>query len=453
MPRQARTISFSELTEEQLTTVDGDLITEEEANDRGLILYDGGIWFEDDWEDNSRDCYSCAGQFHEEDMVEDYHGDMRCETCSEQRTFICDDCNERFPNHDRNTVAGGNHICDGCRDDYNTCDECGDLHHYENGSWDEDEDSWYCYDCQSSAPDRLHSYNYRLTPEFYSVSDEDEKRGAFFGVELEMDEGGYRRFTEVLEVINADNEIAIGKQDGSLNNGFELVTHPCTYEYHATKIPWKEALKTASSIGYRSHQGGTCGLHIHISRKAFGENISQQEMNITKLLYLFEKFWNEIKKFSRRTDSQIQRWAQRYGLIEPLEQLLDTAKQAGRYTAINLTNRHTVEVRLFRGTLKYETFIATLQFTNLIFDTVMNHHIDELRRMTWQEFCEQGSHYQEFQAYLEVRGLLREEVQDNEGIQVAVEPVENQLADDEILPFGEFRFDEGSYQSGGGGSD
>ena len=33
---------------------------------------------------------------------------------------------------------------------------------------------------------------------------------------------------------------------------------------------------------------------------------------------------------------------------------------AGRYTAVNLTNADTVEIRMFRGTLKLNTLKATL---------------------------------------------------------------------------------------------
>ena len=37
---------------------------------------------------------------------------------------------------------------------------------------------------------------------------------------------------------------------------------------------------------------------------------------------------------------------------------------AGRYTAVNLTNADTVEIRMFRGTLKLNTLKATLQMVN-----------------------------------------------------------------------------------------
>ena len=46
------------------------------------------------------------------------------------------------------------------------------------------------------------------------------------------------------------------------------------------------------------------------------------------------------------------------------EEILKEAKHGanGRYACINLTNTDTIEFRVFRGTLKYNTVIATLQF-------------------------------------------------------------------------------------------
>ncbi len=45
----------------------------------------------------------------------------------------------------------------------------------------------------------------------------------------------------------------------------------------------------AVSLGYRSHQACTCGLHIHISRLAFGRTAAQQEAAIARLLLLCGK--------------------------------------------------------------------------------------------------------------------------------------------------------------------
>ena len=50
------------------------------------------------------------------------------------------------------------------------------------------------------------------------------------------------------------------------------------------------------------------------------------------------------------------RWAARYGIrLTPSEQMNHAKNScAGRYTAVNLTNADTVEIRMFRGTLETE---------------------------------------------------------------------------------------------------
>ena len=52
-------------------------------------------------------------------------------------------------------------------------------------------------------------------------------------------------------------------------------------------------LRKAVSLGYRSHQSGTCGLHIHVSRNAFGSEAAVQEEAIARVLYFVEKHWEE----------------------------------------------------------------------------------------------------------------------------------------------------------------
>ena len=128
-------------------------------------------------------------------------------------------------------------------------------------------------------------------------------------------------------------------------------------------MPWEQVLRKAQSMGYLSHAAGTCGLHVHISRLAFGCTYEQQEAAIARLLYFVEKFWAELLRFSRRTQSQMNRWAARYGIrLTPSEQMSHAKNScAGRYTAVNLTNSDTIEIRMFRGTLKLNTLKATVQ--------------------------------------------------------------------------------------------
>ena len=92
-------------------------------------------------------------------------------------------------------------------------------------------------------------------------------------------------------------------------------------------MPWKDVLRKAVSLGYRSHQSGTCGLHIHVSRNAFGAEAPVQEEAIARVLYFVEKHWEELLKFSRRTPRQLDRWAARYGYREQPQEILDHAKK------------------------------------------------------------------------------------------------------------------------------
>ena len=172
-------------------------------------------------------------------------------------------------------------------------------------------------------------------------------------------------------------------------------------------MPWEQICKGAVDLGYTSHQAGTCGLHIHVSRLAFGETEKQQDAVIARILYFFEKHWGELLKFSRRTPRQLERWAARYGYKEQPMEILDHAKKGyhgGRYTCVNLTNQDTIEFRMFRGTLKSNTLIATLQLVDRICDVAIYLSDDELKALSWTTFVS-GCQAPELVRYLKERRL------------------------------------------------
>ena len=167
----------------------------------------------------------------------------------------------------------------------------------------------------------------------------------------------------------------------------EIVTHPMSLDFHVHQMPWAALLDKAKAMGYRSHLANTCGLHIHVNRTAFGETEEDQEAVIGRILYFFEKHWGELLRFSRRTQKQLERWADRYGLREQPKQVLDEAKGSHeRYTAVNLMNRYTIEIRLFRGTLKLNTIFAVLQLVDHICDIAVSLSDEEIKDLSWTTF-------------------------------------------------------------------
>jgi len=350
--------------------------------------------------------------FSESEM---YH----CEDCSSE-IIRCDFCRSEF--HSLQLTTGSNlSACPECMEGLIRCSECDEL-----VIEDETEEFIDGRVCQSCAQDirnnltYLHPYNYKPDPIFHSMSK--ELCQPYYGWELEIDrteeiDNWESKEDHAIEIHNQSNgselseyeKFAYIKKDGSLKHGMEIVSHPCTYAYHTQQMGLKYILKECDRLGYSSHDVGTCGLHIHISRSAFGTRPGEEEMNIAKLLLFFEINWNNIVKFSRRSQQSITDYCNRYGLKdgEKPHELLEKAKQSGRFFAVNLKNEKTVEIRIFRGTLKLETFTACLQFTHLITELVSSLKVQDILDLTWTELINVASEkgYSEFVAYSKSKNL------------------------------------------------
>lgn len=113
-------------------------------------------------------------------------------------------------------------------------------------------------------------------------------------------------------------------------------------------------------------------------------------------------------KFSRRTQSNMNRWSARIGYETTSKKILHKAKETyNRYVAVNLLNRSTVEIRMFRGTLKYNTFVATLQIVDKIVDIAINLTDEEIDNLSWSEFVStlDKEKYSQLIQYLKERNL------------------------------------------------
>lgn len=333
--------------------------------------------------------------------------DYLCEECLNTETVRCQRCGERIWTDD-NMGDEVTPLCGRCFDDYYTsCTDCGRTILRDDAYYDADDDDGYeprCYSCHSrhSVGRVIHDYYFKPEPIFYGEGNR------FFGVELEIDGAGETNSNaaKILEVVNRNEELVYIKHDGSLNEGFEIVTHPMTLDYHLTKMPWGDVLNKAKEMGYLSHQAGTCGLHVHINRTAFGSTEAEQEEVIARILYFFEKNWEELLEFSRRTPKQLRQWANRYGLKEHPQDILKHAKgDQERYTCVNLTNYHTIEFRMWRGTLKLNTLIATLQMLDRICDVAIALSDEEIKELSWTSFVAGCSHLPELVQYLKERRL------------------------------------------------
>jgi len=229
----------------------------------------------------------------------EFDGKVMCETCFENLTSVCRHCGERLWN-DENNGDSNFVLCQRCYDNhYTTCERCGMVIHYDSALYFDDDDNPYCHSCYEieSKDQSIHDYNYKPEPIFYGNDD------MYMGVELEIDHGGESSDSadELLYIANFPNERMYMKHDGSIEDGFEMVTHPMSLDYHKKEMPWGKVFDKALEMGYRSHKTSTCGLHIHVSRDALGFDHDAQEEVIARIVYFVEAHWNELLRLSKKS--------------------------------------------------------------------------------------------------------------------------------------------------------
>jgi len=357
-------------------------------------------------------CSVCNESFAPDELTE-FDGQTLCRECLERETTLCWHCGDRIWDDD-NAGSDEHPLCERCYEShYTNCSRCGRLLR-ESDAYFED-DTPYCDNCHAEYRNNrpIRDYYYKPVPIFYGEGNR------FMGVELEIDGAGERDdYAAMLTDLANFNglEQVYCKHDGSLDDGIEIVTHPMTLTYHQEEMPWVKVLEKARELGYLSHQAGTCGLHVHVNRTAFGQTVREQEACVARALYFVEKFWDELLIFSRRTQRQMNRWAARYGYKDIPKEILDHVKKGehqGRYTAVNLENMNTIEFRMFRGTLKLNTLLATLQMVDRICDVAISLSDEELHAMSWPTFVT-GCTQPELVQYLKERRLFVNEPVESE---------------------------------------
>lgn len=360
----------------------GEIFNKEEEE---FFIYDGKFYCESCFEDNFTTCDECGEVFPRDEVAYYESVDrMLCDDCREENYFYCANCGQLEYNSNSYCSADGD-ICEYCADyEYTTCDHCGERVHNDCIRYDEDDDYYYCEECYSNHQTRaIHSYHHSHNHSVQFFGGTDDGNTLFEGVELEIDNGEDREETasEMLECM--PNNFITMENDGSLDCGFENITQPATLEYHMSiRANYEDMFAIAKDNGFRSHNTNTCGYHIHFNRSFFED---KHDENVAKLLYLVEKFWDELVKFSRRNYDNLDRWAKKYDKT-PDEVVEDMkCRNLDRYHAINLTNRNTIEFRMFRGTLKSETFFATLQLVDTIVRYVKDHTNNDIQSLQFTD--------------------------------------------------------------------
>jgi len=323
-----------------------------------------------------------------------------CESCTERRAYFCDAC-EEYNSHGTSYVTDrGEHWCTDCLD--------------RGAYWCEDCDEYNSDGCDRCADDGagrlIHDYNYRPDAIFHST---DKNERLYFGIEIEVEAGGNRMeaasHAHQLEAL----DLAYLKHDGSLNDGFEIVTHPMSHGFFKQEAQelWTilEDLRSKSQYRVKSWDTRTCGLHIHISRTGF--NGGAHMHRFLNLVYSNPEFYQslagrtsdqwakftDIYRNDYKRDSNGERlWSEDTGYeittTRQFKHKLSTDYNSGRYSAVNTNNRETLEMRIFRGSVNSNTIKAHIDLAHA--------SVEYTRTLTVQDVRNGALHQSQFMSYI-----------------------------------------------------
>jgi hypothetical protein len=284
-----------------------------------------------------------------------YLGDHCCPSCvtelrkeyGEDSFFYCDECNS-YELYDDSRSFEGSRYCNSCYDNnVYQCNECDTYY------WDGND-----HDCEEDISSQLiHEYSYRPRPHFFGQAK------YYLGFELEVESNGNSRKVGASYVVDRLSPRVYLKNDGSLDEGFEIVSHPHTLDELHEKFDWT-VLKGLRQQGFRSWDTRTCGLHVHVSRTAFGEVSKRSDINKTQAHEL------RFIKLIYDNQRQIERLAGRssdYAKFNDKGSLANRVKygtQDDRYEAVNSQNEKTLEVRVFKGSLKPARVLSAVELVH-----------------------------------------------------------------------------------------
>lgn len=349
------------------------------------------------------DCYGCGTTINIDDLTAGY-----CPECIDNM-ISCAWCG--LSEYDDNIYyVNGDDICEDCYSrDVVFCEECDYGMHIDDSMYCECERT-ICGNCNHTCILRgVYEHHYKPRPIFHGDGP------LYMGVELEVDAPN-RIVDDIQPVLDNSNDETLFylKEDGSLHNGFEIVTHPMSLRFHTKNFDWKRVVGVVEELGYSSHNTDTCGLHIHVSRNGLAKTSYGQELVISKLMILVGKHWDKMVQFSRR-DSHSMRWTKGNHTVvngddddnKKLLRAMETTKNRfDRYMAINIIPTETIEFRLFRGTLNSGTIIASLQFVDLLIHMCQTMGLPYIYHSKWEDIVRGAAKYPELVKYLMNRELM-----------------------------------------------
>lgn len=345
----------------------------------------------------------CCGIYMEPKEDLDISPYNYCKKCI-KNTVPCTQCNKRvlkskvvklkkYQKRQNGAIKSNGSFCSNCAQSFMPCEDCGIYVHASSSH--RYAGNHYCNTCILNHK-KLFEYNYIPKYNFRTIdANTDQKMNTlYFGCEIEIEQDIDEVHTDKERFICSvakefGNSFLFGKMDGSLHDGFEFVTHPFTWEWFLlNKYKFNHMFSMAKFAGFMC--SSNCGIHIHMTKSIF----------TTCQLYKFIDFINNPNNLGF-IDTVARRHVKFSTYCKPFtvdctdeetkKRLVKIAKKKNnadfnRYTAVNLTLKDTVEVRIFNGTLSSTQFFSYLEFVHALFHFTKNTSLKDCTTKKYIQF-------------------------------------------------------------------
>lgn len=295
-----------------------------------------------------------------DDYIIDGNGRVTCGDCL-QDMYYCEVCGNAFDSDDIVCIYDRygdivQFVCSDCAEAYcRQCSECGRW--YIDSAFDGDRD--VCAICTPDVILPYHAHNPNGL-QFHGCPDYSFINGYIAG-ELEITGLDNRAAADILEACGG-YDFCHFEHDCSVD-GAEIIFQPRTIEsWEAAKPVINSMYDILKEYDCTSERGN--GLHVHISRTAFGSTNAEQAEAIVKFMRLFSGD-NHMRCciIAECSSTDAHDWARDCGQYSKEAQKEIAEYHSGdRYIAVNVSNDDTVEVRLGRSTMSIDRFYSWLHF-------------------------------------------------------------------------------------------
>ena len=278
----------------------------------------------------------------------------------------CHDCGSTTDTNDSVYVAGyDNYVGSCCSDNYRYHEGHDEYYHDDDYPYDEEDDGYY---------NGVYGYDYDVTEQLSPIYHGNEKR--LLATEIEVERRNDCSSNVAEEVATTMNNFALCKHDGSLHNGFEIVSAPATIS--ALKEGWTKFCEANYSDQLSSWHTETCGMHIHVDRT------SLTPLEIGKLLVFVNGKANArfMESIAGRDSRQ---WS-----VKKFKGIKDALQRSDKYEALATHKPKTIEFRVFRGNIAKQGIMRNIEFVDALCNFVrtvgMDKNTDTVNRLSYTNF-------------------------------------------------------------------